>query len=269
MWHSNRFVIVFALLIFVLCWFWLPEGGRDWREDIRPAIRHGWSAPWEEGLPLPPWSVVFLSPLALLSAQGATATIGALSVVIVTLVVRRFKGPDWATVPIILSPSGYWLLKNGQTEWLMLLGVLFANGLDVMLLALKPQFSLWVIPAHLRRAGGSWWKYLLPSFVLIGLSLVIWPLWPVEILEYRNVLMPGSWNASLWPYGIPLGVTFAARAWQTTDERWGLLASPFLFPYVNMPSYIGVLIVVFTRWPRVSLLVYVLVLGLSGTFFLL
>lgn len=255
-WRSDWFVIGFALLVFLMCWFLLPDGGTDWRNDIQPAIRHGGFAPWEEGLPLPPWSVIALSPLGWLSARAATAAIGAISVVTIALLVRRFSAPDWITVPIMLSPSGFWLLINGQTEWLMLLGVLFSNGLDVMLLTLKPQVGLWVIPAHLRRAGHDWWKYLLPSCLLIAVSFVIWPLWPVHIADYRHVLLPADWNASLWPYSIPFGVVCSWRAWRTGDERWGLLASPFLFPYVNLPSYIGVLIVIFSRWPRICTSVY-------------
>jgi hypothetical protein len=192
-----------------------------------------------------------------------------LSVIVLALVARHFGGPEWVVVPVLLSPAGYWLFRNGQTEWLILAGLLFFNGLDVLLITLKPQVALWVIVPRLRRAGSRWLMYLAPALVIGVASLVIWPGWPGHLLAFAPVLIGGEWNSSMWPWGLPVGLFCVWRAWQSRDDCWGVIASPLLFPYVNLPSYLGLLLVVAARWPRWFLLIWGLVLlGSLGLFFL-
>lgn len=105
-------VIIFAIIVAVGSWIQLPEGGFDWRNDIGPGARHWWPAPWEEGLILAPWGAMLLSPLGCLPDRLATALTNGLSVIIIALVARKFDGPDWIAIPILLSPPGYWLFKK-------------------------------------------------------------------------------------------------------------------------------------------------------------
>src|SRR3972149_6828248 len=74
--------------------------------------------------------------------------------------------------------------------------------------------------------------------------------------------IPGYWNSSLWPFGIPFGLFSLWKAWKTADERWGVVASPLLSPYVKLPSYLGLLAVIVSRWPRWTVVVLIAVYGL-------
>jgi hypothetical protein len=127
------------------------------------------------------------------------------------------------------------------------------------LVILKPQVALGVIIPRLRRAGTRWLAYLAPSAAFGLISLVIWPGWPVGILKFAPVLLAGEWNSSLWPWGIPVGLFLLWRAWRSSEDWLGVAATPFLFPYVNMPSYLGLLIVLAARWPRWAIVIWLMV----------
>jgi hypothetical protein len=246
----------FAVAVLVGSWFLFPEGGFDWRNDIGPGVRHWWPAPWDEGLILAPWGALLLSPLGGLPDRISTALTNSLSVIIFALISRKFGGPDWIAIPVLMSPPGYWLFYNGQTEWLVLIGLLFFNGLDIPLLLLKPQVAIGAFLPRLRRAGDQWKHYVLPGFIIFMISILIWPLWPFKMPEIIPVLTAGSWNSALWPWGIPIGVFLLWYSWKTVDDRWGVAATPFLFPYINMPNYLGLLIVLAAKWPKWSLMLW-------------
>jgi hypothetical protein len=247
---------IFAIAVLVGSWFLFPDGGFDWRNDIGPGARTWWPSPWDEGLILAPWGALLLSPLGGLPDRFATALTNGLSVILFALVARRFGGPDWIAIPVLISPPGYWLFYNGQTEWLVLVGLLFFNGLDVAFLALKPQVALGVFLPRLKRAGDQWKQYVLPGFLIFAISLLIWPLWPLEMFEIAPILTSGSWNSALWPWGLPIGIFLLWYSWKNADDRWGVVATPFLFPYVNLPNYLGLMIVLASKWPRWTLIIW-------------
>lgn len=257
-------VWVFALAAMALSWYWSPDGGYDWLEDIGPAARAWWPAPWLEGFPLLPWAALLLSPLGALPDRLATALVNGANVILLALVLRRFGGSPWLVFPLLLSPLGYYLFRSGQTDVLLLSGLLFFNGLDPLLLVLKPQLAAGVLVARLRRAGPAWPRYLAPLAVVGGLSLVVWWGWPAGLLAFRETLIGGPWNASAWPYGLPVGLGLLWWAWRTGDDRWGLAATPFLFPYVNPPSYIALCAVLAARWPRWALVAWFAIIGFVG-----
>lgn len=258
-------VIIFSVLIGVTSWFWLPKGGLDWRDDIAPAAR-AWQAPWAEGLPLIPWAAVALWPLAQLPDRLATAIVNGASVVALGLVVRRLGGKDWYAIPLMLTPFGYWMMGNGQTDCLILAGLLAPRGLDVVILITKPQVAVGAIVARLRQANT--WRdrvlYLAPAAVALVVSLIIWPGWPAQIANYRTVLMDAPWNWAPWPWGLPIAAWLLWRAWHTRQEVWGLLATPLLFPYVNAHTWLVAAAVAAILWPRMALAAWLVLLSAFG-----
>ena len=259
---------LFALAVFVGSLYLFPQGGFDWRHDIGPGARHWWPAPWDEGLILAPWGATILSPLGGLPDRIATAFTNGLSVIIFALVARKLGGPAWIAIPVLISPAGYWLFQNGQTEWLVLAGLLFLNGFDLLFLMLKPQVAIGVLIPRLKRSGDRWKQYLLPGVVVFAVSLVIWPLWPLKIIDIAPVLTAGNWNSALWPWGIPIGVFLLWYSWRTAEDHWGVAATPFLFPYINLPNYLGLLIALATKWPRWTLYIWLLTWIVGGITFI-
>jgi hypothetical protein len=247
---SDRFriavVMVFALVVGGVSWITMPKGGLDMRQDILPSLWH-WRAPWEEGVPLFPWATLILMPLRFFTPREATAIVNGLSVMLICLLIKRFEGNVLLTIPVMLSPFGYWLFVTGQTDAIVLAGVLLPAGFD-LLLFWKPQ----VLAQIFWRRGFAKPKiYLISGIVLLALSWIIWGFWPRDILQFgQTQLIGGWWNRSLWPYGIPTGIFMIYLSLKKKDDGYGVIASPLLFPYVNGTSYIGLLAVVAAKWPK-------------------
>jgi hypothetical protein len=241
-----------------------PQGGFDWRNDIGPAARRWWPAPWTEGLPLLPWAAVLLSPLGALPDRAATAVVNGASVVALAAAIRALGGREGMVVPLVVSPLGYYMFGNGQTDALILAGLALPRGGDLLVLALKPQVALGVVVPRLRQAGRRWPFYVLPLLIGVAISLIVWPGWPQGLLAYAPVLVPGWWNWSVWPWGLPVGAWLLWRAWRTGDDRLGVAATPLLSPYLTAPSYLGLLAAVAARWPAVIWAAWLLFWAAAG-----
>lgn len=264
-----QFVVIlwFAFIVAAISWQGMPDGGLDMREDILPSLIN-WVAPWKEGTPLFPWAVVILMPLHLLTPRLATALINVISVILLSLVIRKYQGNILLGIPLLLSPLGYGLFSNGQTDAIVLAGMLLPPGLD-LLLFWKPQVmghAFWV------RGRKNLKIYLVSGGILFLLSFFVWGFWPIEVFLFgRDHLLNGWWNKSMWPYSIPVGTILVYLSIKKQDEAYGIIASPLLFPYVNAPSYLGLFAVIASKWPRVFwgcflvYWVYVIVVLLSPT----
>lgn len=246
-------IILFAFITGTLSWLGMPDGGLDMRNDILPSLLN-WREPWKEGTPLFPWFIAILFPLRFFSAQAATAIVNALSIILVALLLRKYKGNPLLTIPIVSFPMiGLGLFKNGQTDALVLAGLLLPPGFD-LLFFWKPQ-----VVAHIFwvRAQGYIKTYLIAGGVIFITSLFIWHGWVENILFFgQEYLIDGWWNKSLWPYSIPFGIGLIYWAIKKGDEAYGLMASPLLFPYVNAPSYLGFVIAVAVKWPKLFWVLY-------------
>jgi hypothetical protein len=234
-----------ALSTGIISWMVMPNGGIDMRDDILPSLWN-WRSPWEEGTPLFPWATLILMPLRFFSPRCATAIINGLSVILLALVIRRFDGNILSTIPIVLSPIGYRLFTTGQTDAVVLAGIFLPAGLD-LLLFWKPQVLahiFWVRGMERPRT------YLVAGSILLAFSFFVWGEWWVEIWHFgRSKLIDGWWNFSLWPYSVPIGILMVYLSLRKKDIGYGIIASPLLFPYVNGPSYVGLLAVVAAKWP--------------------
>jgi len=83
----------------------------------------------------------------------------------------------------LASPFGFWMFRNGQTDCLILGGLLFFNGLDPLIFALKPQVAIGALVARFKRAGVDRWRYVMPFVLALVVSLVIWWGWPLALLS--------------------------------------------------------------------------------------
>ncbi len=112
-----------------------------------------------------------------------------------------------------------------------MLGATLPAAWGAWLVFLKPQVSivlmiLWIKPKK--------WLVLLPVLTLGVLMLLAW---------YRLPNLSGvNWSASIWPYGIPIGLALAWFAWKREDVFLALAASIFLSPYVAIQSWVFVLL---------------------------
>jgi hypothetical protein len=249
----------FAIVIAVLSWIWLPLGGDDWHFFFGIAARNWWPDPWAYlgDFPYVPWTGLLLSPLGGAPDRLATAVTNALAVVVFGWGAKRLGGPEWVAILVLVSPPGFFMFRNGQMEWLTLFGVLLFNGLDLLFIIIKPQVAIGIVLPRLKRAGSNWMRYLAPVAIAGILSLLIWPGWPLRALPDPNPeWLRATWNWSVWPWGVPVALVLLWFAWRRSDDRLGLAASPLLSPYVNMPNYLGLMLVLAARWPKWAFIVW-------------
>jgi hypothetical protein len=253
--HGVSILIIFgfSLLVGMLTRFIIPNGGRDMLHDILPSL-HNWRHPWEEGTPLMPWSVILLSPPRFASPLFATVLMNMASIMLTAMMIRKWGGNILMTIPLFISPIGFWLFTTGQTDALVLAGfVLLPEGYD-LLFFWKPQV---ILHAYWVRVLRKPMVYIVWGGLLAIVSLLIWGNWPLAIYEFgRDKLIEGWWNRSLWPYSIPVGLVLLYFSIKKKDESLGIVASPLLSPYVNGPSYLGLAAVIAARRPRLFLLLY-------------
>lgn len=244
----------------VISWIWLPNGGLDWREFFGIAARHWWPDPWAylQNFPYVPWTGLILSPLGGVPDRLATAIVNALAVVVFAWLAQRLGGPDWVAIIVLVSPPGFWMFRNGQMEWLALFGLLLFDGTDWLWLAIKPQLTIGLLVPRLKRTRGQWIRYLAPIVIAGILSLLIWPGWPLRAWpEVSPHWLTANWNWSIWPWGVPIALFLLWLAWRRGEDWLGLVASPLLSPYVNMPNYLGLMVALAARWPRWALGIWV------------
>ena len=177
-------------------------------------------------------------------------------VLVLALVARRFDWPGWIAIPVFASPIGYWIFINGQIEWLALSGLLFVNGFDILVLLTKPQVAIGAVVPRFKTQTAQRIAYLTPALLLGAVSLFVWRGWPIELLSKVRHLPESYWNASVWPWGIPIGLFLLWQAWHRSQEWLGMVATPFVFPYVNLTSFIGSMVVLAAKRPRIAVVIW-------------
>jgi len=170
----------------------------------------------------PPWTVC----VKWLSWPGL---IGLSCAALVIAFYRRYASPLIMAVSFLSWPV-LWLLFVGQLDGLVLLGL---TGLPwlIPLATLKPQISAFAFLASKQR--------LLAFAVWITLTLLIWGMWPVDMLNYQNqweTLYEGAkqpQNISLWPWSLLLAPFLLWFSRGDTDMLMlaGALITPHLVPY--------------------------------------
>ena len=129
-------------------------------------------------------------------------------------------------------------LRNGNIDWMVPLGFLLPPQWGLFLVLAKPQIGLavavfWFIEAA--RSGGV--RQVVTTFAPVTLALfasvVIYGPWPLGGLGLPGV----SWDFSLWPYSIPIGMALLIDAIQKRNIRPAVTAGPFLAPYVSIPGW--------------------------------
>jgi len=112
----------------------------------------------------------------------------------------------------------------------------------LLLVTVKPQVGagvalFWFVEAW--RIGGvrEVVRVFAPVTLIVLVSFVIFGLWPtrfVGTVEYSS----GAFNASLWPWSIPVGFALLTAAIRRRDMRPAMAAAPCLAPHVVFHSWI-------------------------------
>lgn len=223
----------------------LPEG-IDWRDTFRPAARQiiSGQSPYDDlAFYSPPWTGLILLPLAALSVEMGRGAVFVLSLIVYATAAIRLGARPVAVILLLLSPVVMHGLLNANIDWLVLLALFMPARWGLFFALIKPQVGaglvlFWAVEAWREGRWQSVVSVFWPVTATTALSFVLYGPWPLharQTLEYW-------YNASLFPYSVPVGIALLVWAFSKRDERPALAASPMLAPYTLFHSWIGALI---------------------------
>jgi uncharacterized membrane protein len=166
-------------------------------------------------------------------------------------VAHRLGAKPWAIILLLLSPPVIHLELVSNLDWLVVLGFVLPPQIGLFFITIKPQMGVvvalfWFIEAW--RRGG--WKEAVrifwPVTAAFGLSLIIFGPWPLRLTQQVAV----SWNSSLWPYSIPVGLALLVSAVRKRKIEFAMAASPCLSPFLMLHSWVGALLAVAGSLPE-------------------
>lgn len=204
-----------TLLFSMIGFFVQADGflGYDWIHYFSPGLYETFYPPWTTYVQWVTWpGLIGLSCASLVMA-----------------LYQRYASPLVMAASFLSWPL-LWLLFVGQLDGLVLLGL---TGLPwlVPLATLKPQISAFAFLANKR------WAMLF--IIWLGLSMLIWGLWPLEMLNYQaewESLYEGATqpqNISLWPWTLLLAplLLWYARGDMDMLMAAGALMTPHIVAY--------------------------------------
>jgi hypothetical protein len=220
----------------------------DWHGAFRPAaleLLHGKSPYNASGYIYPPWTALILLPFSVFPEPVGRAMLVFVYLGAIVYTLHKLGSHTWSTLLILLSPPVLHGLLNGNIDWLVMLGAVLPPWFGLFLLVIKPQIGIGMI-MYIFIETWRQHKFIgvlrtfTPVTIAYALSLFIYGLWP---LGFQNTV-GFSWNASLWPLSIPVGLALLTMAIRTRNIKFSLAASPCLSPYVLLHSWIGAFIAI-------------------------
>lgn len=221
--------------------------GIDWKETFYPAARavlEGKSPYGVSTFRNVPWTVLPLLPFALLSERMGGIVFFILTFAAYGWVAHRLNASRVALIAFLLSPPVFYGMRMLNVDILVLIGFVLPAPIGMFFVIIKPQMGLamlifWLVEAW--RQGGIWQvlKTFLPVTLALLLSFVLFGNW----LAGRQSDLPGSfWNASLWPWSIPIGLGLLMVSLRERRGELAMSASPFLSPYLAYHSWAAALL---------------------------
>jgi hypothetical protein len=205
-----------GVVIFSFIGLFLPAAGfigYDWVYNFSTGRRGLYLAYY------PPW-VVYLPYLTWPGLIGFTFTGLALALY------QRRASPLVMAIAFLTFPV-VWVVFLGQIEGVILFGL---TGLPwlVPLATIKPQVSYL---AFLARK-----EYLLALLVWLVISIVVWGLWPLDIIQISIFSSLGEpHDIHLWPWSLPVVIILL---WLSRgDMDLLMLAGTFILPYLHPYHY--------------------------------
>lgn len=224
----------------------------DWSAYFKPAILALFNGgdPYAFAVFNPPWVFAPLIPFALLPEPLGGILMLMVGIFCVGFTIYRLGGRRLALIAILFSPLVLDSLVFGNIEWLTLLGLVVTPWLGLILLALKPQITFVAI-ALIAIQNRNRPRVFVPLVIVSLASLVLFGLYPLRVLGYSNYA--ASFNASLFPLSLLLGLPLAYQALRTKQMRSAIAASPLFAPTLSQAAWAG-LPLALARYPALALL---------------
>lgn len=220
--------------------------GIDWKETFFPAARavlHGESPYSVPTFRNAPWTILFLLPFALFSETTGGIFFFLASFGIYAWVAYRLQASRFALIVFLLSPPVVYGMRMLNIDIFVLIGFTLPAQVGLFFVLIKPQMGIAMIPFWLiqsYRQGGI--RKVITTFIPVlfvaGLSFFMFGNW---LTDRQSDLLDSLWNASLWPWAIPIGIVLTSLSIRDRRSDLAMAASPFLSPYLAYHSWVSVL----------------------------
>lgn len=223
-----------------------PIVGIDWKETFYPAARavlqgkSPYSVPTFRNVP---WTILPLLPFALLSEELGGIAFFIVSFGIYGWTAYRLKASRIALLAFLLSPPVIYGMRMLNVDMLVLLGFTLPAPVGLFFVIIKPQMGIamglfWLIEAWHEGGIKSVIKTFAPITIAMAFSFVLFGNW---LAGRQADLLSSAWNASLWPWAVPIGIVLIALSLRDRRKDMAMSASPFLSPYLAYHSWASVL----------------------------
>ena len=221
--------------------------GIDWRYTYRPAalaLLSGKSPYSVDIFFSAPWSLLPLLPLAVLPENVGRAILFLLGIGSFTFTAHRLGVKPLPCIAFLLSPPVMHCLLNSNIEWMPLLGFVLPPQIGLFLISIKPQIGIgvgafWLVEAWRKGGFREVVKVFWPVTLALLASWIVFGFWPLRFID--TLTLTRTYNASLWPMSIPVGLTLLASSIRKRNIRYAMAASPCLSPYVLLHAWVGAL----------------------------
>jgi hypothetical protein len=247
-------LFVFAFLVLTVLMSQLLPPAIDWSEVFRPAALEflsGRSPYTIDGYNNPPWTIIFILPVAILPENIGRAIGLLIGLASFTYTAYRLGAKPIGIIFLLLSPPVLHCMLNGSIDWLVAVGFVLPPWIGLFLITIKPQMGVgvvvfWLVEAWRKDRWREVVRIFGPISVFTVLSIIIFGFWPSRFSSHLGEW----WNASLWPASIPVGLSLLVTAFRKRRMEYAMGASPCLSPYVLLHSWVGALLAMVTSLPE-------------------
>ena len=244
--HLKKALAAVGLVALVLFAVWLASlvPNADWSgtyEGVGRRLLHGQS-PYDEPLFVnPPWAALLVIPFAILPSEVGRGLLLVASLAALVYAAWRLHAPRLAVVALLLSPTAIGSLLAANLDAFVILGLFLPPACGLLLLMIKPQIGVGPAIYHLIEAWrrgrlSGIVRVFWPIAIAYAVSALLFPVW----LDRMFHKPANVWNRTLFPYGIPVGMLLLWLSVRTRNVFWALASTPFLAPYVTLPTYLVV-----------------------------
>jgi hypothetical protein len=256
---AEAFAVVYWLLALYIRTLNIIPVWYDQEHFFTVAARHMSNPYVLEYFSTPPWSTILLAPLSVIPLELAVLLQLGLEFALLTILIVRYGGGRRNVLIMLTSYLAFDTSLEVNIDWIPILGMLLPVQWSMPFILLKPQVGLGYYlgcqPRDVMRA-------MIPAAVVVALSFLFWGWWPAEVLRHMQRLTNWTFNMAPMVHISPvisllIGGAIAYQAVRRRDITIGMIAWLFFIPYIPLYSFLIVFSLVTVRWPRVALLISV------------
>ena len=186
-----------------MLYYVFPPFGEDWRFTFQ---KIGFANPYlVSTFAQVPWTFFIVYPLRLFGENVGISINSALGLMIIGGLVVYRKGGLVALVLTLTSFPLLLMLDSSAVEWIPAMGFIFQGAWSIPFLMVKPQSGI--------MSGLDWFIrsknkifFVIPTVTIVVSSFLCWGNWIVPMIANASRISGQEWNASWFPFSIPLGI---------------------------------------------------------------